>query len=33
MKAALQKQSAVADAAKKQPKKPGLLDRNGWCCQ
>lgn len=27
MKAALQRQSAVAAAAKKQPKKPGLLDR------
>ena len=27
MKASLQRQSAVAAAAKKQPKKPGLLDR------
>jgi hypothetical protein len=27
MKASLQRQSAVASAAKKQPKKPGLLDR------
>lgn len=27
MKASMQRQSAVADAAKKQPKKPGFLDR------